>query len=99
LVDFPELWDYTRTPYQVPGVAETVHFDHIKTHYYGGHRTINPTRVVAAGPRVDMRADSARFSKARCLTRNDSAQPRGKAGAASYARRARRFADPYDGFG
>jgi hypothetical protein len=44
-------------------------FDHIKTHYYGGHRTINPTRVVAAGPRVDMRADSARFSKARCLTR------------------------------
>jgi hypothetical protein len=30
---------------------------------------------------------------------NDSAQPRGKAGAASYARRARRFADPYDGFG
>jgi putative glutathione S-transferase len=53
LVDFPELWDYTRTLYQVPGVAETVHFDHIKTHYYGSHRTINPTGVVAAGPRVD----------------------------------------------
>jgi putative glutathione S-transferase len=53
LVDFPELWDYVRTLYQVSGVAETVHFDHIKTHYYGSHRTINPTGVVAAGPGVD----------------------------------------------
>ena len=60
LVDFPELWDYTRTLYQVPGVAETVHFDHIKTHYYGSHRTINPTAVVAAGPRVDFSAPTRR---------------------------------------
>jgi glutathionyl-hydroquinone reductase len=60
LVDFPELWDYTRTLYQVPGVAETVHFDHIKTHYYGSHRTINPTGVVAAGPRVDFSAPTRR---------------------------------------
>ena len=56
LIDLPELWDYTRTLYQVPGVAETVHFDHIKAHYYGRHRTINPTGVVAAGPRVDFSA-------------------------------------------
>jgi len=60
LVDFPELWDYTRTLYQVPGVAETVHFDHIKTHYYGSHRTINPTGVVAAGPRVVFSAPTRR---------------------------------------
>jgi putative glutathione S-transferase len=60
LMDFPELWDYTRTLYQVPGVAETVHFDHIKTHYYGSHRTINPTGVVAAGPRVDFSAPTRR---------------------------------------
>jgi putative glutathione S-transferase len=53
LADLPELWDYTRTLYQVPGVAETVHFDHIKKHYYGSHRTINPTGIVAAGPRID----------------------------------------------
>jgi len=53
LVDFPELWDYVRTLYQISGVAETVHFDHIKTHYYGSHRTINPTGVVAAGPSID----------------------------------------------
>jgi len=60
LVDLPELWDYTRTLYQVPGVAETVHFDHIKRHYYGSHRTINPTGVVAAGPRVDFSAPTRR---------------------------------------
>jgi glutathionyl-hydroquinone reductase len=60
LADFPELWDYTRTLYQVPGVAETVHFDHIKTHYYGSHRTINPTGVVPAGPRVDFSAPTRR---------------------------------------
>ena len=60
LVDFPELWDYARTLYQVPGVAKTVHFDLIKTHYYGSHRTINPTGVVAAGPRVDFSAPTRR---------------------------------------
>jgi len=60
LADFPELWDYTRTLYQVPGVAETVHFDHIKRHYYGSHRTINPTGVVAAGPRVDFSTPTRR---------------------------------------
>jgi putative glutathione S-transferase len=43
LVDYPHLWAYTRELYQVPGVAETVNFRHIKHHYYVSHRTINPT--------------------------------------------------------
>jgi hypothetical protein len=34
--------------YKVPDVAETVQFDHIKGHYYGSHRSINPTGVVKA---------------------------------------------------
>jgi glutathionyl-hydroquinone reductase len=61
---FPELWDYTRPLYQVPGVAETVHFDHIKRHYYGRHRTINPTGVVAGF----LHADQVRRAKAPRLT-------------------------------
>jgi glutathionyl-hydroquinone reductase len=60
LVDFPELWDFTRTLYQVPGVAATVRFDHIKTHYYGSHRTINPTGIIPAGPRIDFAAPTRR---------------------------------------
>ena len=60
LVDFHELWDYTRTLYQVPGVAETVHLDHIKTHYYGSHRTINPTGIIPTGPRLDFAVPTRR---------------------------------------
>ena len=53
LVDYPNLWAYTRELYQVPGVAATVNFDHIKRHYYGSHGTINPTGVVPVGPEID----------------------------------------------
>ncbi|MDH3476045.1 MAG: glutathione S-transferase family protein [Rhodospirillales bacterium] len=53
LVDYPNLWAYTRELYQVPGVAETVDLHHIKQHYYGSHRTINPTGVVPRGPEID----------------------------------------------
>jgi putative glutathione S-transferase len=53
VVDYPHLWAYTRELYQVPGVAQTVNFDHIKRHYYGSHRTINPTGVVPLGPEID----------------------------------------------
>jgi len=44
----------------VPGVAETVHFDHIKAHYYGSHRTINPTGIIPSGPRIDFTAPTRR---------------------------------------
>ncbi len=60
LVDFPELWDFTRTLYQVPGVADTVRLDQIKAHYYGSHRTINPTGIIPAGPRLDFSAPTRR---------------------------------------
>jgi putative glutathione S-transferase len=53
LVDFPNLWDYTRELYQWPGVAATVDFHHIKQHYYASHRTVNPTGIVPKGPSVD----------------------------------------------
>lgn len=50
---YPNLSNYLRNLYQQPGVAETVNFDHIKTHYYYSHDTINPTRVVPLGPEID----------------------------------------------
>ena len=53
LVDYPNLWAYTRELYQVPGVAETVNLHHIKQHYYGSHETVNPTRIVPLGPTID----------------------------------------------
>ena len=53
IIDYPNLWDYTRELYQVPKVADTVHFDHIKGHYYQSHDRVNPTRIVPVGPELD----------------------------------------------
>jgi len=53
IADYPNLGNYTRDLFQVPGVAGTLNLDHIKTHYYGSHGTINPTRVVPKGPEID----------------------------------------------
>jgi len=60
LIDYPNLWAYTRELYQVPGVAQTVNMDHIKTHYYGSHRSINPTGIVPKGPELDFLAPHGR---------------------------------------
>lgn len=53
LVDYPNLWEYTKRIYNLPGIAETVDFAHIKKHYYGSHKTINPTGIVPKGPELD----------------------------------------------
>ena len=53
LEDYAHLPRYIRDIYQQPGVADTVDFHHIKTHYYASHRTINPTGIVPVGPDID----------------------------------------------
>ncbi|MGI9482925.1 MAG: glutathione S-transferase family protein [Hyphomicrobiales bacterium] len=53
LVDYPNLWGFTRELYQWPGVGPTINLPHIKQHYYASHETINPTRIVPAGPDID----------------------------------------------
>ena len=65
IADYPNLWNYTRELYQVPGVASTVNMEHIKGHYYRSHKMINPTGVVPMGPDIDFAAphDRDRFSK------------------------------------
>jgi glutathionyl-hydroquinone reductase len=50
IVDYPNLYGYMRDLYQIPGIAETVNFDHIKRHYYMTHAEINPTMLVPIGP-------------------------------------------------
>lgn len=60
IVDYPNMWGYLKELYQVAGIAETVHMDHIKSHYYGSHDTINPTAVVPLGPEIDFMAPHGR---------------------------------------
>lgn len=60
LVDYPHLWAYAREIYQMPAVRPTVHFGHIKRHYYMSHRNVNPTAIVPLGPLVDFDAPHGR---------------------------------------
>lgn len=53
IADYPNLSNWLREIYQWPGIAETVDFTHIKNHYYGSHKTINPTGIVPKGPEQD----------------------------------------------
>src|SRR5690606_6149438 len=64
--DYPNLSNYLRDLYQVPGISSTVNMLHIKAHYYASHETVNPTRIVPKGPELDFSAphDRNRFRKA-----------------------------------
>ena len=53
IADYENLPGYVRDLYQQPEIAKTVNMQHIKDHYYASHESINPNRVIPAGPRVD----------------------------------------------
>ena len=53
IVDYPNLWGYTRDIYQLPGIADTVNIDYNKAHYYGSHDTVNPHLIIPIGPALD----------------------------------------------
>jgi putative glutathione S-transferase len=61
--DYPNLSNYTRELYQMPGIAGTVSLEHIKNHYYGSQPQVNPTGIVPLGPQIDFNAphDRARL--------------------------------------
>jgi putative glutathione S-transferase len=61
--DYPNLSNYLRELYKIPGVAETVDMNHIKRHYYTSHRDLNPRGIVALGPELNFSAphDRARL--------------------------------------
>lgn len=50
LRDHEHLWRFTRRMYQHPAIRPTCHLDHIKDHYYWSQTTVNPTRIIPAGP-------------------------------------------------
>ncbi|MEO1577374.1 MAG: glutathione S-transferase family protein [Pseudomonadota bacterium] len=53
VIDFPNLWAYTRELYQMPGIADLINFDHIVRHYHYSHETINPLRIIPINPVID----------------------------------------------
>ncbi|MFD0911153.1 glutathione S-transferase family protein [Ruegeria arenilitoris] len=53
LIDYPNLWAYTRELYQWPGVEGTVNLHHIVRHYHYSHDSINPHRIIPINPVLD----------------------------------------------
>ncbi|NJM19244.1 MAG: glutathione S-transferase family protein [Richelia sp. SM1_7_0] len=53
IVDYPNLWNYLKELYQMPGVKETCNLDHIKRHYYISHPNVNPHQIVPKGPIIN----------------------------------------------
>ena len=64
IADYPNLSNYLRELYQVPGIAQTVNMEHIKNHYYRSHPSVNPTGIVPKGPELNYSAphDRDRFA-------------------------------------
>jgi len=60
IVDYPNLWAYTRELYQWSGVADTVNLNHIVRHYHYSHETINPHRIIPLNPVLDYAAAHGR---------------------------------------
>ena len=53
LTDYPNLWRYARTIFQMPGVSDTVKFDIYKQGYFSPSELRNPLGIVPKGPLVD----------------------------------------------
>lgn len=53
IVDYPNLWAYTRELFQMPGVAEVTNFEHIVRHYHYSHESISPNRIIPINPDLD----------------------------------------------
>ena len=56
IIDYANIWGFTRELYQWPGVAETVNMAHIVRHYHYSHETINPHRIIPTNPNLDFSA-------------------------------------------
>jgi len=53
LSDYPEISAYLKRLYALPGISETVDFEHIKTGYYS-LKSLNPNGIVPKGPELDL---------------------------------------------
>ncbi len=51
--EMPNLWAFVKRMYNLPRVAGTVDFEHIRQHYYASHRHLNPSGIVPKGPDME----------------------------------------------
>ena len=53
LIDYKNLWAYTRDLYQTFGISKTVHLNHAIRHYYYSHTSINPHQIIPINPIIN----------------------------------------------
>lgn len=63
LADYPNLWNYTKELFQMPGIADVCNLNQIKAGYYGGQVWVNPTRIVPIGPTLDLHTPHDRATR------------------------------------
>ncbi|HCS68671.1 MAG TPA: glutathione-dependent reductase, partial [Rhodospirillaceae bacterium] len=66
IADYPNLSGFLRELYQWPGIKRTVDMTAIKAHYYGSHKSLNPTGIIPAGPDQDLDAPHGRGHLSQC---------------------------------
>lgn len=54
--EYSALNGYMIRLFNMPEFKRSVHFDHIKEHYYYSHKNLNPFRIVPVGPRDNLSA-------------------------------------------
>lgn len=67
--EYPNLFNYVKDVYQLPGVRHSVNMWHIKTHYFTSHPVLNSNAIVPVGPGIDLDAphDRDRFCKLKVI--------------------------------
>jgi len=53
LIDYKNLWAYTRDLYQTFGISKTLHLNHAIRHYYYSHASINPHQIIPINPIIN----------------------------------------------
>jgi glutathionyl-hydroquinone reductase len=53
LVDYHNLFNYTKQLIQIPGLYDTLNFEAIRTHYFRSHPTINAHGIISIGPKLN----------------------------------------------
>ncbi|APG47559.1 glutathione S-transferase C-terminal domain-containing protein [Phaeobacter porticola] len=53
LVEYPNLWQFTRRIFQMPGIRQTVDFDEIRFGYYINDGDHNPYGLIGQQPEID----------------------------------------------
>ena len=50
IIDYPNINRYLQSIKSISKIKPTINIDHINTHYYGSHPTINPNGIIPTGP-------------------------------------------------